>query len=297
MHRVLEIEHAELLGSRTIRRRAAPRRISPPRGQRPVQRRSVGDHQIPWHEVAVNVDARGVEVVRDDRVEGLLQGVGLRVVQLKLFVLLQVPVGKQLQLPAQQGFVVRRQHAGLGRQLPGQQGVERLHVAPVVGLRVVGVDPIQHGLVAQVAQQHEALRFVPGQHLGYQQTGFAHERGHVHEGLAVFVRGRRVHHDEAVPGLRVDAQVAPEAGVGGGGAKGRGQQTQPPGERAQPVRKSGFPLGIGPLDSGVGSGVGQGHGGGCFFAAGQRAARGIAQWIMAADSTNPLCRSAGPARF
>ena len=85
----------------------------------------------------------------------------------RALVLDQIPLGEQFHLAAQQGFVVRRQHPRLGGQLPGQQRVHRLHVQAQIGLRVVAVDDLHHGLPAQVGQQHEALWLVPSQYLGH----------------------------------------------------------------------------------------------------------------------------------
>lgn len=270
MHRVLEVEHAELArGCITGLQR---------------------QHEVARHEVAVHVDLWRREVVRDDGVEGLLQCLRLRGIEREAFVLRQVPVGKELQLAAQQGVVVGRQHTGFGGQLPGQQRVQRLHVARVVGLRPLGVDAVEHGLVAEVAQQHEALRFVPSQDLGHQQAGLAQQTGHVHEGLAVLLRRWRVHHDQAAAGLRVQAQVAAKARVGRGGAQGAGQQAQAGGQRLYPGVKGGFPNRIGPGDGGVG----RAHGGGWWDVGGRATCPGVGQWIIALDSTNPLHRGDWP---
>ena len=234
VHRILEVEHAELLRGGVARLR--------------------GQHQISRHEVAVHIHLRRGQVVGHDGIERFFQRARLRVSERESLVLLQVPVGEQLQLAPQQGFVVGGEHTGPRVQLPYQQRIEGLHVASMVGLRVAGIDAVQHGLVAQICKQHETLRLVPGQHLGDQQSGLAHEAGHLYKRLAVLMRRGRVHHDQAVTRLRIDAQVAAKTRVGRRRAQGRRQQGKSFLQRRQPLLERGLPRGIGPRDSGDGQG-------------------------------------------
>ena len=82
-----------------------------------------GLHQVAHHEVTVHIDAGGLQVVGHDLVKGLAQQGLLLVIQRELAVLGNVPVGKQLQFAAQQGFAVGGQVACIARfggELPFQ---------------------------------------------------------------------------------------------------------------------------------------------------------------------------------
>ncbi len=210
----------------------------------------------------MHIDLGGGQVVRDDAVEGLLQRLRHRALGRDAFVLLEVPVGEQLQFAPEQGVVVGRQHAGARGELPGQQGVERLQVARVVGGGVLRLDLFHHGLLPQIGQQHEALGLIPGQDVGHQQAGLVHESRHLHEGAAVLALGRRVHDDAAVARHGVDAQVAAETRVGRGRAQAVGPQALRAHQGLQPDVEGGLALGVGPQD-GVGF---RGHGVGRFGA-------------------------------
>ena len=71
----------------------------------------------------MHIDAGGLQVVGHDLVKGLAQQGLLLVIQRELAVLGNVPVGKQLQFAAQQGFAVGGQVARIARfggELPFQ---------------------------------------------------------------------------------------------------------------------------------------------------------------------------------
>ena len=153
--------------------------------------------------------------MRDDLFEGVVQREAHGVVNDRALVLDQIPLGEQLHLAAQQRLVIRWQHTGFGGQLPGQQCVHRLHVQVKIGLRLLAVDDLHHGLPAQIGQQHEALGLVPGQHLGCVHTGIHHHLGHFGKRPAVLFVGRCVHDDAAALG-GINAEIAPETGVGRG---------------------------------------------------------------------------------
>ncbi|OQC12356.1 MAG: hypothetical protein BWX79_01168 [Alphaproteobacteria bacterium ADurb.Bin100] len=227
IHGILEVQHAKL------RRRSLS-------GHR-------RDHQIARHEVAVHKDFRGGQVARNDQVEGLVQCFALFALQSHAFVLREVPVGKQRQLPAQQRLVVRRQYAGAGGALPGDQRVRGLRVPGCVGLRAVRIDHAHHRLCAQVAEQHEALRLVPGQDARHLESGGFHQPAHVHERRAVFLRGWRVHDDAtARSAYPVHPEVAPKARIGRGHAHRIGHQPVHRGLARQPRMKGPGACGIGP---------------------------------------------------
>ena len=92
----------------------------------------------------------------------------------------------------------------------------------MVGLWVIAVDDVHHGLRANVVEQHEALRLVPRQDAWGIQAGVEHQAGDAHKGFAVFFVGRGVHDDARALG-RVNAEIAPKAGIGRGRAHGGGQ--------------------------------------------------------------------------
>ena len=187
-----------------------------------------------------------------DAVERLAQRLGVFAFQRHTLVLRQVPVGKQLQLAAQQRLVVVGQHAGLRGQLPGQQRVHRLQIARLVGGWVLGLHLLHHGLATQVAQQHETLRFVPGQDVGHQQASALHQRSDLHERAAVFKRRWGVHHDAAGAAGGVQSQVAPKAGVRRRRSQRVRQQPLRLHQAVQPVIKRGLARRVVPGDGGWG---------------------------------------------
>jgi len=203
----------------------------------------------------VHEDLRGRQVVGHDGREALRQRLLLGVGQRDLAVLGQVPVGEQCQLAPQQGFVIGRQHAGARGLLPVDQQVGGLLVPAKSVLRRLGVQGLHEGVWPQVGQQHEAVRGVEGQDARHVQAGLLHQGLHLHEGGAVLLVGRRVHHDAAAARRGgVDAQVAPEAGVGRGGAQAGGQQAVRCHQGGQPGVKGGVAGGVGP-DHGGGRGA------------------------------------------
>ncbi len=191
-------------------------------------------HQVAHHEVAVHVHAGGRQVLRHDGVEGAGQRGLLRIGQRGLAVAGDVPVGKELQLAAQQRLVVGRQHTGARGALPVDEQIHGLQVPGVRGGRVGRVQALDGGLRAQVGQQHETVRFVPGQDLRHAQAGRLQQRLHLHERAAVFLVGRRVHDDAAGAINSVQAQVAAKARVRGRRAQGLGPQLERGGQRGQP---------------------------------------------------------------
>ena len=126
----------------------------------------------------------------------------------------KVPVWKQAQLSVQQSFIVGRQDTRFRRQLPRYQSIDSLHVKRMVGLRIFDVNGGHHGLVAQVSEQHETLRFLPCQNLGGFEACQLHEFGNFDKGFTVFFVGRCVHDNQAGARLCVNAQITPEAGIG-----------------------------------------------------------------------------------
>ena len=198
-----------------------------------------GEHQVARHEVAVHINPAPGQVLRHDGGKGGIQRALLGGIQRQAAVAAQVPLGEQSQFAVQQGLVVERQHIRFGGSLPGHQGVHRLQVQPQIGLRLGRVDGLHHGLGAQVAQQHEALGLVPGQHLGHQQAGFVHQLRHFDKRAAIFFVRRGVH-DDAATGHAVNTQVAPETCVGRGDTKRAGVQALGRGQRCQPLAECRF---------------------------------------------------------
>lgn len=173
----------------------------------------------------------------DDLIEGLAEQGLLPVVQRELTVLGDIPVGKQLQLAAQQGFVIERQGsgiAGLGGQLPVQQHLDGGAVPGFGILGFFGVQSLDDGLAAQVAQQHEAMAGVPVQNLRHAQAGLVHQALNLGKRRAIFLVGRRVHDDQAAAIAAIQAQIAAKAGIGRSRAQGCGKQLVLFSQRCQP---------------------------------------------------------------
>ncbi len=130
-------------------------------------------------------------------------------------VALYVPFGKQLQLTTQQRLVVMRQVAVEGQTLLLQQGLDGI-VEQLVG--IVFVYHVQIGLAAQVIENQEALLEIGSQHLRHMHTGAGQQCRDTHEGLAVFLRWRRIHQNQAaLTGL--PTKIAAKAGVAAGGSE------------------------------------------------------------------------------
>ena len=199
VHRILEVEHTQV---------------------------AVGvNHQIARHEVAMHINACAVQRIEVAGLDLRKQRIELgdeRAIQRKPPVLADIPLGKQCQLARQQRVVVRRQHARFGGELPLHQHVDGLHIKIKMRRRGLhaGIDSggwrdhVHHGLCAQVGQQHEAQRRIPGQHARRFEAGVRHQAGHLDERRAVFLRGRRVHDDEALAARGVHTEIAAKAGIG-----------------------------------------------------------------------------------
>ena len=100
---------------------------------------------------------------------------------------------------------------------------------------------------------------VLGQNLGRMQTRLMDQIGHGDEWPHIFMRGRRVHDDEAAT-CAIDAQIASEAGVAGGGAQRLCAQPHRVDKWRQPGFKGGLAFAAFPGDFGSGRGRGLGHG-------------------------------------
>jgi hypothetical protein len=124
-------------------------------------------------------------------------------------------------LPQHEGAVEIGQHAGLAVELELDQRIDRIRIH---GGGVVGVEPLQVGGGAQVGQQQEAVRHVARDNRRHVHAGALQQAGDVDEGRHVFAFGRRIHRDQGLAqlalegGQDVEPEVAPEAGVGRGGA-------------------------------------------------------------------------------
>ena len=167
MHGVLEIQHARQPGC-------------------------FQDHQVAAVIVAMHVATRLGQHVGQDLLESLLQYLGFLLGQRHALVSGNVPVRVQHQLAQQQFTVVLGKHVGLAGALQLHQRLAGRGIQAGGGLFVqLG----QVGAVAQVVQQQEAPLQIGGVHPGDRQARGTHDLGRVHEGPAVFLRGRRVHHD------------------------------------------------------------------------------------------------------
>ena len=109
-------------------------------------------------------------------------------------------------------MVVFGQDAGAAGELDADEGVVGIAVQPV-GAALV--ERFQVSGATQIGEQQEALLQVLRQHGGHVHAGIAEQAGHGDERLAVLVRWRGIHGDERALARR-DAEIAAEAGVGGG---------------------------------------------------------------------------------
>ena len=91
-------------------------------------------------------------------------------------------------------------------------------------MRAVGIQLLQVGGVAEVGQQQETLGRVLRQHLRHRDAGGGEQLRHVNERPHVFLRRRRVHHDQRAAGGAIEAEIAAEAGIGRGWSQRVGQQ-------------------------------------------------------------------------
>ena len=140
----------------------------------------------------------------------------MRIIKRHLPVLRDIPLRKQIHFAAQERVVIGRQYARLRGFLPGDQGIHRLQIH-VQWRRRGGVDALHHGLIAQVGEQHKALRLVPIEHLGAVDASLLQQSRDFDKWRAVFFVRRRVHHDQS-GAVRVvcavQAQITPETGIG-----------------------------------------------------------------------------------
>jgi len=155
--------------------------------------------------------------------------------QVRLEMPCQVPVGKQIHLAQQKRFVVRRQLAGPGGELPLD---ERVGGVGKKQRGILGAQFVQVGARAQVGEEQKALLEVLGQYLGSIHSGVPKQMRHVHEGTAVFLVRRGVHHHERTAIVERGAEVAPETGVlrcGGEGEVGGELRGQPALHRGESI--------------------------------------------------------------
>ena len=145
--------------------------------------------------VAVHDHRRLRQRVGDQQLEGLLQRVPVVVVERHLPMPFHVPHRIEVELAGKQRAIVGREDAGAAGHLQAHERGAGLAVEDRRGLLVQG---LQVGERAEIIEQQEALFDIGGQHARHAQSGRAHDRGGVDEGPAVLLRGRRIHHHQAV---------------------------------------------------------------------------------------------------
>ncbi len=243
MDGVLEVQHAQAVARRAGR---------------------VGQHQVARHEVAVDVDGGHRQVVLHDQPEAAFQPLLQPALDRHAAMPPDVPLGKERELALEQRAVAGRQHAGSGRQLPADQLVDRGLVERQRRRGVGRVDGVEHRAPAQVVEQQEAVLAIPVEHPRCAHVGVVQELRDAHEGLAVLLRRRGVHHDAGRRGGGgVDAEIAAEAGIGRGHADRAGDEVVGRRDTRQPGSEGGFARRVGPgHGGGRGDGIGGGHGGG-----------------------------------
>ncbi|MNO77658.1 hypothetical protein D3C76_687760 [compost metagenome] len=136
---------------------------------------------------------------------------------------LQIPVGEQLQLAAQQRLVVVRQAFGDRHLLEGHQGVQR-RLEQFLGIR--RGEHIQIGAAAQITEQKEALFQLLRENPRHMHAGLGQQAGDLHEWPAVFLWRWRIHDDQRTL-ARLPAEIAAEAGVAAGSRQGGGRNGAP----------------------------------------------------------------------
>ena len=113
-------------------------------------------------------------------------------------------------------------------------------------------DHVEQGLAAQVAQQHEAQRLVPGQHVRRIQPGLQHQPRHLDEGPAVFLGWWRVHDDVAALARcsvhGVNPEITAKAGIGRGQPERGGLQLELSARGGEPAAKSAGACRVGPVN-------------------------------------------------
>ncbi len=171
-------------------------------------------HQIAQHVVAMDqhlrLRQRGIDQTRARVEPSGAVGVG----QDDAAVPAEVPVDEQVELGLERAAIVWRQPVRRRHLLqPDQQRDRRLDVRPRRG---AGLDRLQTGALAQIAQQQEALLEVAGEHFRHRQSVLGEQGADAQERSAVDLVGRRIHqHARGLAG-RVHAPVAAVAGVGRG---------------------------------------------------------------------------------
>ena len=121
-----------------------------------------------------------------------------------------IPLGKEIQLAAQERLVVRRQLARAGRELPADECVAR------VTHQRTGVCRVQLreiGARAEIREQQEARAEILRVHFGRVHARVVQQPCDAHEGPAVLLFRRRIHRHETAAILEAGAKVAAEARI------------------------------------------------------------------------------------
>ena len=182
-------------------------------------------HQIARMVVAVHEYLLLRQDVRRDGFEYLVQLGLLHIRQGGAQVLADKPFGEQIHFAQDEGAVEFGQHVGGAGQLDFHQGFQRFGVQHA---GVVVVQGVQIRGRAQVGQQQEALLQVLRDDVGHGHAGAFQQAGHLDKGGYVFALGRRIHGDQCTSWQvctawqYIEAVVAAEARIAGGGAGGIG---------------------------------------------------------------------------
>jgi len=170
-------------------------------------------HQVARHIVAVHIDLALTQRPRHQQIkDGIQLGTQGRI-HINAKMLFQIPLGKQLQLAAQQGLVVDRQHIRLADALNPDQGING---ATETLIGIVLAEHRQPGFGPHVRQQQKAARQVLGDDMRHMHTGIGQQPGNTDKWPAIFLRRRRIHADQAALAVTIGefvTKIASERGI------------------------------------------------------------------------------------
>ena len=126
-----------------------------------------------------------------------------------------VPFGEQLQLAPQQRLIVT------GQRLRDRAALKCDQRLDGIGEQSVGIGLVDHvkiGMPPEIIEQQEAVLQIARQHHRHVDACVREQPGDLHEGPAVFLRWRCIHHDQAVHAVR-PTEIATKTGVAAGRAQ------------------------------------------------------------------------------
>jgi len=154
----------------------------------------------------------------DQQLAHLLPQLLLVLVELKPQLAADKPLGKQLQLAAQQSGVIGRQFKSRQRHLlHAQQSVngQRVQLCGLLHMAAVGLKMLQPGVAAQIGDGQKTLFQIAGQYFWHMQSLPFQQCGNADKRPAVFLFWWRIHQQQAVA-VGLPAKIAAKAGIAAG---------------------------------------------------------------------------------